>query len=44
LSRSIDNLIREAGFDVLELATGYTRGPRLLAWGAFTYQGRACVT
>jgi ubiquinone/menaquinone biosynthesis C-methylase UbiE len=44
LSRSIDNLIREAGFDVLELATGYMRGPRLLAWGAFTYQGRACVT
>jgi ubiquinone/menaquinone biosynthesis C-methylase UbiE len=43
LSRKIDNLIQEAGFDLLELATGYTLGPRLLAWGAFTYQGRACV-
>jgi ubiquinone/menaquinone biosynthesis C-methylase UbiE len=43
LSRKIDHLIHEAGFDVLELATGYMQGPRLLAWGAFTYQGRACV-
>jgi ubiquinone/menaquinone biosynthesis C-methylase UbiE len=43
LSRKIDNLIQEAGFDVVELATGYTPGPRLLAWGAFTYHGRACV-
>jgi ubiquinone/menaquinone biosynthesis C-methylase UbiE len=43
LSRKIDHLLQESGFDLLELATGYTLGPRLLAWGAFTYQGKACV-
>ncbi|HEY7412057.1 MAG TPA: class I SAM-dependent methyltransferase [Vicinamibacteria bacterium] len=41
LSRTTDDLIRAAGFDIRELATGYLPGPRVAAWGTFIYQGQA---
>ena len=37
-NRKIDDLIRPAGFDIVELQTGYLPGPRPMT---FTYQGRA---
>ncbi len=41
LNRSIDALIRGAGFDLSEMTTGYVPGPRLMAWSTFIYQGGA---
>jgi hypothetical protein len=38
LNRKIDTLIREAGFVVKDLRTGYMRGPRPFT---FMYEGRA---
>lgn len=38
LDRPVDALIREAGFDLRQLETGYMPGPRLLT---FLYQGMA---
>ena len=38
LNRPIDGLIREAGFEIVELKTGYLPGPRPMT---FTYQGIA---
>jgi SAM-dependent methyltransferase len=44
LTRKVDELIRAAGFQLDRVATGYLRGPRVFAWGVFTYQGEAHVT
>jgi ubiquinone/menaquinone biosynthesis C-methylase UbiE len=41
LSRKIDDLIRDAGFELEGLATGYMPGPRFAAFGRFLYQGAA---
>jgi ubiquinone/menaquinone biosynthesis C-methylase UbiE len=41
LNRKIDDLIRDAGFGIAELNTGYIRGPRPFT---FMYQGRARKT
>jgi hypothetical protein len=38
LDRPIRELIEKAGFQITQLDTGYTKGPRLLT---FFYQGRA---
>lgn len=38
LNRKVDRIIREAGFAVLDLHTGYAKGPRAMA---FMYEGRA---
>ena len=38
LNRKIDELIRGAGFQIAELATGYARGPR---FAAYMYEGSA---
>jgi ubiquinone/menaquinone biosynthesis C-methylase UbiE len=38
LDRRIDRLVREAGFETLQLETGYVKGPRPFT---FTYCGRA---
>jgi ubiquinone/menaquinone biosynthesis C-methylase UbiE len=38
LDRPIDRLVREAGFAIEALETGYARGPRMVA---FFYEGRA---
>jgi ubiquinone/menaquinone biosynthesis C-methylase UbiE len=38
LDRKTDNLLRRAGFDIKDLATGYMKGPR--AW-TFMYEGAA---
>jgi hypothetical protein len=34
----MDDLIRDAGFQIGELATGYARGPRVMA---YMYEGSA---
>jgi ubiquinone/menaquinone biosynthesis C-methylase UbiE len=39
LNRKIDDLIRPAGFNIVELQTTYLPGPRAMT---FTYQGIAC--
>jgi len=39
LNRKIDDLIRPAGFGIVELQTTYLPGPRVMT---FTYQGIAC--
>ncbi len=41
LSRPIDELIRTAGFELTDVVRAYIPGPRLMAWGTFTYQGEA---
>lgn len=41
LTRKADDLVEAAGLEVTELVTGYLPGPRLLAWGGYTYQGEA---
>jgi ubiquinone/menaquinone biosynthesis C-methylase UbiE len=38
LDRKTDDLLRRAGFDIEDLATGYMKGPR--AW-TFMYEGAA---
>jgi SAM-dependent methyltransferase len=38
LDRRIDQLIREAGFDIAEMANEYLKGPRPIT---YTYSGRA---
>jgi ubiquinone/menaquinone biosynthesis C-methylase UbiE len=38
LNRKPDDLIRAAGFEIVELATGYTEGPRMMT---YLYEGRA---
>ena len=38
LDRKIDRLIRDAGFDILEMANEYLRGPRPMT---YTYSGQA---
>jgi ubiquinone/menaquinone biosynthesis C-methylase UbiE len=38
LNRKFDDLIREGGFHISELQTGYAKGPRPMA---FMYEGRA---
>ena len=38
LDRKTDDLLRRAGFDIKDLATGYMKGPR--AW-TFMYEGAA---
>ena len=38
LNRKMDDLVRDAGFAIAELHTGYIPGPRALT---FMYQGRA---
>ena len=39
LNRKIDDLVRPAGFNIVELQTTYLPGPRAMT---FTYQGIAC--
>lgn len=41
LDRQPDQLLRSAGFDIGQLTTGYMRGPRVMAWGTYQYQGQA---
>ncbi len=38
LNRKIDHLVREGGFNITDLQTGYAKGPRPMA---FMYEGRA---
>jgi ubiquinone/menaquinone biosynthesis C-methylase UbiE len=38
LNRKVDDLIREAGFGITQIHTGYMPGPRV---GTYIYQGRA---
>jgi len=39
LNRKIDDLVRPAGFHIVELKTTYVSGPKAMT---FTYQGIAC--
>jgi hypothetical protein len=38
LDRNIDDLVRTAGFDLAQLQTGYSQGPRPMT---YMYEGRA---
>jgi len=38
LNRKVDDLIHEAGFEMMEISTGYIPGPRV---GTYMYSGRA---
>jgi hypothetical protein len=38
LDRAIDVLVREGGFTLDDVRTGYTKGPK---FAAFMYEGRA---
>jgi SAM-dependent methyltransferase len=38
LNRKIDDLVRDGGFEIAELQTGYAKGPRPMA---FMYEGHA---
>jgi ubiquinone/menaquinone biosynthesis C-methylase UbiE len=39
LNRKTDDLVRNAGFQIAQLATGYAQGPR---FAAYMYEGSAC--